>query len=68
MLKNPLIGESEGDEKHNMINNEYKEYVRQNMERIRERSTSKRMSRHLQKRQEAQSKSPHHEMNIYSTK
>ncbi|CDW79214.1 UNKNOWN [Stylonychia lemnae] len=67
-MPNPLFGESEGDYKRRIMNEEYREYAKKSMERSRDRSTSKRMSRHIQKRQEAQSKSPTSEVNIYSQK
>lgn len=47
---------------------EYKEFAKRSLERSKDRSTSKRMSRHIQKRQEAQSRSPANEVNIYAQK
>ena len=46
-MPNPLFGESEGEYKRKFINNEYKEFAKKSMERSRDRSTSKRMSRHI---------------------
>ena len=56
---NPLVGESEGELRRKQIEDEYKEYVFKSMEETRgSRSTSKRMSRYLQKRKEVNSRSP----------
>lgn len=42
-LMNPLLGESEGEYRRKMMNDQYKDYARKSLERSRERSTSKRM-------------------------
>ena len=63
---NPLFGESEGDYKHKLIQNEYKVFAKQTMGQSPERSASKREIRHIEKRREAISKSPTNEPNIYA--
>jgi len=58
-IPNPLLGESEGEYRRKILNEQYKEYAKKSMERSKERSTSKRMQRHLQKKDEGEkSRSP----------
>ncbi len=66
---NPLLGDSEYASRRQAFQSEYKDYIRKSLETSRERSTSKREAKHLEKLNESNSKSPQpFEFNLYATK
>lgn len=66
---NPILGDSEYEPRRKAFQSEYKEYIRKSLETSRERSTSKREAKHLEKLRESSGKSPQQqEVNLYATK
>ena len=56
-ITNPIFGDSDYEPRRRAFQNEYKDYIRKSLETSRERSTSKRQSKHLEKLSEAIDKS-----------
>ena len=64
---NPLLGESEGEGKRKVVNEQYREYLRKSMERSNENSLSKSAKKRLLVLQNSPKHSPK-EPNIYAQK
>lgn len=68
-VSNPLMGDSNYEQRRRALHSEYKDYIRKSVETSRERSLSKREAKHIEKIRETSSKSPRNqEQNLYATK
>jgi hypothetical protein len=73
---NPLLGASEGEQRKLLLQREYYNYMQKQTRKdlndspssSLERSLSKRQTFYLQKKKEAEQKSPQQEPNLYATK